>query len=63
MDEISAKKFKRGQVKIKLAGRICGRILPKVAEKGPENMFSRRSLLNGTDTLLETKENFNFISY
>ncbi len=39
-----------------------GRILPKVAKKGPKNIFFRSSLFNGTDTLSETKKNFNFIS-
>jgi hypothetical protein len=39
-----------------------GRILPKVAEKGPKNIFLRSSLFNGTDTISETKKNFNFIS-
>jgi hypothetical protein len=43
-------------------GRICGRILPKVTEKGLENIFYRRSLFHSTDTLSETKKNFNLIS-
>jgi hypothetical protein len=34
--EIPAKKLKRGREKKELAGRIHGRILPKVAEKGPK---------------------------
>jgi hypothetical protein len=37
--EISARKLKRGQGKIKLAGRICGRILAEFDQKGPENIF------------------------
>jgi hypothetical protein len=32
-------KAQKGPGKIKLAGRICGRILPKVAEKGLENIL------------------------
>jgi hypothetical protein len=38
MAEIPAKKLKRDRGKIKLAGLICGRILPKVAEKGPKKI-------------------------
>jgi hypothetical protein len=33
------KRSKRARGKIKLAGRICGRILPKLAEKGLENIL------------------------
>jgi hypothetical protein len=39
--EISAKKLKRGRGKINLAGRICDRILPKVADKGAENILNK----------------------
>jgi hypothetical protein len=39
VDEILAKKLKKGRGKIKLAERIYSRILPKVAEMGPENIF------------------------
>ncbi len=55
--KISAKKLKRGQGKIKLAGRISCRILQKVAEQGPENIFWRSSLFICTDTLSGTKKN------
>jgi hypothetical protein len=34
-----------------------GKILPKVAEKGPKNIFERSSLFNSIDTLTETKKN------
>jgi hypothetical protein len=34
-----------------------GKILLKVAEKGPMNIFYRSSLLNSIDTLTETKKN------
>jgi hypothetical protein len=58
----SGQKAEKGPRKVMLAGRICGRILPKVAEKGPKNIFYRNSLFIGTDTLSETNKNFNFIS-
>ncbi len=47
--EIPAKKLKRGHRKKKLAERLCGRILAefyqKVAEKGPQKIFKRSSLI------------------
>jgi hypothetical protein len=63
--EISAKKLKRGRGKIKLAGRICGRILAvftKSGRKGAGEYFIKKSSLSsGTDTLSETKKNLNLI--
>jgi hypothetical protein len=53
MAENMAKKVKRGQGKTELAGRICGRILPKVAEK--ESFFYRNEKPAETKTY-----NFNF---
>ncbi len=54
MAETTAKKLKRGQGKTELAGRICGRILPTVAEK--ESLFYR----NDKPAETKTKYNFNF---
>jgi hypothetical protein len=40
--EIPAKKLKRGREKKSLTGRTCGRILPKVAEKGAGKSFEKK---------------------
>jgi hypothetical protein len=43
--EIPAKKFETGQEQKELAGRIRGRILPKMAEKGAEENFLKKFLI------------------
>jgi hypothetical protein len=60
--EISAKKVKRGRGKIKLAGRIGGRIFGGILLKGAEEYFLKKFPLNVADKLSEAKKNFNFVS-
>jgi hypothetical protein len=62
--EISAKKLTRGwgnKVGRKNLWLNFGKILLKVAEKGPKNIFETSSLYDNTETLSVTKKNFYLI--